>query len=137
MTQKKHSKSESTTKVESHSSTHKKAYPKPSGSGSGLFSKEKNRERLQERQLKDRCAELGYEQDPESRSYPCWCGKEKVNSVWLLSAGKSRGSHFFCLRCAERRPTEDFEEIARDYNKAVRPIKIAINNELAKLLKEK
>ena len=104
----------STPTAGSTSTMPKKRSAKQSGSGSGLFSPERNRERLDERQLQRKCAELGYTQD-ENRSYPCWCGRSESNCVWLLEAGKSRGSHFFCLSCTERVPTADYEKVCRDY----------------------
>lgn len=136
MKQKKSSHEGNTTKAGSTYTTPKKRYPKRSGSGSALFTPEKNRERLQEKQLIAKCKELGYEQD-ERRSFPCWCGKNKdePNCVWLLSDGKSRGSHFFCLACTGRRPTEDWEKVCRDFQKTRRHLQLVVNNEISKLLK--
>ena len=135
MKPKKPSQKATTTKGARTYSTPKKQSPRRYDSGKGVFTPEKNRERLEEKQLIIRCKELGYEQD-ETRSFPCWCGKKDENCVWLLTKGKSKGPHFFCLACTERRPTSEYEEVVRDYKKAIRPMQIAVNNELTKLLKD-
>jgi len=136
MKQKKTSHEGNTTKGGSTYTTPKKPYPRRSGSGSAIFTPEKNRERLQERQLIENLRQLGYTKDPDAGGFPCWCGKNNGFPVWLLSAGKSRGAHFFCLACTERRPTGEYEKIAQDHAR-LNGLGKVINFELAKLLKEK
>ena len=100
----------------SGSGTSSRRYPRRSGSGSGLFTKEKNEHRRADRRATQRFRERGYCPD-ERGNYPCLCERElDYNPIWWVSDSQSRGPHLFCLRCTSRFLPHEIDEALTKWN---------------------